>query len=105
MRSTQPSTAQPRMQNGRGATANARDPSGWDTVDYERSSVTRPALSRSLGRDHMRHLGLARELEALDLRLQHAVRIGDALMLAQVLEPGLDQKGLDEARRVGGVLE
>src|ERR1700722_18725775 len=105
MRSTPPSTAQPRMQNGPGATANARDLSGWEALDYERASVTRPALSLPLGRNQMRHLRLALELEALDLRLQHAVRIGDALVLAQVLEPGLDQEGLDEARRVGGVLE
>ena len=44
-------------------------------------------LSVGLRRDQMRDLGLAVEVEALRLRLQHAVRIGDTLVLAHVLQP------------------
>ena len=47
-------------------------------------------------RDHVRNLGRALEMEPSHLLLQHAVRIGDAFVLTQMLEPGFDQERLDE---------
>src|SRR5580698_7431013 len=66
-------------------------------ADARRASV-------ALRCNQMRDLGLALEVEALDLRLQHAIRIGDALVLAHVLQPRFDHERLDEPRRIGGVL-
>ena len=53
----------------------------------------------------MRHLRRTLQLKTLHLRLQHPVRIGDPLVLAQMLKPTIDQKRLDEACWVGGILE
>ena len=40
-----------------------------------------------LGRDQMRDLGCARDIKAVNRFLQHAVGIGHAFVLPQVLEP------------------
>jgi hypothetical protein len=55
------------------------------------------ARLRPFGCDHVRDLRRALQLETLHLRLQHPVRIGDPLVLAEMLEPTIDQKRLDEA--------
>jgi hypothetical protein len=55
------------------------------------------ARLRSFGCDHVRDLRHTLQLETLHLRLQHPVRIGDTLVLAQIIEPTIDQKRLDEA--------
>jgi hypothetical protein len=50
-----------------------------------------------LGGNQVRDRGLAPCAKALNGLLQHAIGIGDALMLAEMLDPGLDHEGLDEA--------
>lgn len=51
----------------------------------------------SFGCDQVRDLRRTLQLEMLHLRLQHPVCISDPLVLAQMLEPTIDQKRLDEA--------
>ena len=45
----------------------------------------------------MRHLWIAGSVEAAYLLLDKAIGLGDALMLAQMLHPAFDEKGLDDA--------
>src|SRR6516164_7356590 len=59
---------------------------------------------RSFGCDHVGDLRRTLQLKTLHLRLQHLVRIGDPLVLAQMFEPTIDQKRFDEACWVGRVL-
>ena len=53
----------------------------------------------------MRDDGRAGQMEFVHGVLHHAVGIGDALVLAQVLHPGFDQKRLEHAAVLGGILE
>ena len=55
------------------------------------------ARLRSFGCDHVRDLRRTLQLETLHLHLQHPVSIGDPLVLAQMLEPTVEQKRFDEA--------
>src|SRR3984885_13537376 len=55
--------------------------------------------------DEVRHLRLAIYVEPPHGFLDHTVGVGDALMLAKMLHPGFQQERLDEAPRLGGVLE
>jgi len=52
----------------------------------------------------VRHGRGARELELPDRLLRQAIGLGDALMLAQMLDPGFDQEGLDEAALLRRIL-
>src|SRR5205823_2758959 len=52
-------------------------------------------------RDFRRTLGL----ESANDVLQSAIGVGDALVLAQMLEPGVDQKRFHHPPRFGGVFE
>src|ERR1700687_985565 len=64
-------------------------------ADQHRSKLT---LGRScIGGDEMRHLRIAGSVEAAYLLLQQTIGLGDALMLAQMLHPAFDEKGLDDA--------
>ena len=58
-----------------------------------------------LGGNRVRDRGLAPCVKALNGFLQHAIGVGDALMLAEMLDPGLDHEGLDEAPLLGRVFE
>ena len=49
-----------------------------------------------LGRDQMRDLGCTRDIEAVNRFLQHAVGIGHAFVLPQVLEPRVHLEDFDE---------
>src|SRR6516225_7640586 len=53
----------------------------------------------------MRNCGRAGDMETGDRVLQQAVRLGDALVLAQMLEPRRHEKCLDKAAFLCGVLE
>src|SRR4051812_41022551 len=53
----------------------------------------------------MGDLWVALEMKALHAVLDEAIGIGDALMLAQMLEPGFDEEALDETPGLGGILE
>ena len=56
--------------------------------------------------DEVRDLGQgAAAVESLDPLLQPAILDGDALVLAQMLEPALELEGLEPAARLRGVLE
>ena len=68
-----------------------------------REHIWGSARLRSFGRDHVRDLRRTLQLKTLHLRLQHPVRIGDPLVLAQMLKPTIDQKRLDEACWVGRI--
>ena len=57
------------------------------------------------GGDPVGDLWCAVSLKTRNSVLQQAVRPGDALMLAQVLKPGLDQECLDETAFLRGILE
>src|SRR6516165_7751481 len=50
-----------------------------------------------IGGDEMRHLRIAGAVEAEQFFLQQTVRLGDALVLAQMLHPAFDQKSLENA--------
>jgi hypothetical protein len=49
------------------------------------------ARLRSFDCDHVRDLRRTLQLKTLYLRLQHPVRIGDPLVLTQMIEPTIDQ--------------
>src|SRR5258706_11348474 len=61
-------------------------------------------IASRLGRDHVSDARLPDHVAAYAL-LDLLVRAGHALVLAQVLEPGFDVEGLDEAVRLREVLE
>jgi hypothetical protein len=58
-----------------------------------------------LGCNQMRDLRRAFDVEEVHAILQHTISIGDALMLAQVLEPGFYQERLHHPAFIGSVLE
>ncbi len=53
----------------------------------------------------MRHLGIAGPIEAAHLVLNETIGLGDTLVLAQMLQPALDEKGLDHAARMRGIFK
>ena len=53
----------------------------------------------------MRHLWIAGSVEAAYLLLDKAIGLGDALMLAQMLHPAFDEKGLDDAALLRGIFK
>jgi len=55
--------------------------------------------------NQMRDFGRARDMKTGDFVLQHPICVGDAFVLAQVFEPRLDEKCLDKATFLGGILE
>jgi hypothetical protein len=57
---------------------------------------------RRFGRNEVRDLRRLAQ-QPVDVLLQHAIGVGHALVLAQVLEPRLDEKGLEEPAVLGGV--
>src|SRR5580704_11614587 len=56
------------------------------------------------GGNQMRGLRCALD-QAMNVVLQHTVRIRHPFVLAQMFEPRLDQEGFEEATAVGGVFE
>jgi len=68
-----------------------------------RAAASRSADSRR--RDQMTDLRRAVDLEAVDGVLRATVGLRDPLVLAQVLDPGIEHERLDEPARVRHVLE
>jgi CO/xanthine dehydrogenase Mo-binding subunit len=58
-----------------------------------------------LGRDEMRHFRRARQMEPMHALLHQPIGIGDALVLAQMLHPGLHQECLDHPACYGRIFE
>ena len=57
------------------------------------------------GRDEMRHFRRARQMEPMHALLHQPIGIGDALVLAQMLHPGLHQECLDHPACYGRIFE
>ena len=51
----------------------------------------------------MRDLGRITEMEAMHRVLQHAIGLGDALVLTQMLHPRFGEKRFEDASLFGGV--
>jgi hypothetical protein len=59
----------------------------------------------SMRSNEMRDFGYIAQVEAVHAILDDAIGIGDPFMLAQMLRPRRDEKSLDDASFVGGILE